>query len=64
MPVYLYECRNCGEFEITHSIKEELNECPKCQAAGKEPHKPTRLIAPTSFILEGGGWASEGYNKK
>jgi putative FmdB family regulatory protein len=64
MPYYLYECDFCGEFEHFHSIKDELTECPKCKSDGKKSHKPKRLIAKTSFILEGDGWASSGYSKK
>jgi len=62
MPTYLYLCKgDHGEFEIVHSIKEELQECPKCKEEGKQSDPPQRLIASTSFILVGGGWASEGY---
>lgn len=64
MPTYLYECPVHGEFEHQHSITEELEYCPSCQADPdhKEPQKVKRLIAGGgSFILTGGGWASEGY---
>ena len=61
MPCYLYLCETHGEFELTHSIKEEVEFCPKCQEEGKEPQKLKRLIGATSFQLRGGGWASEGY---
>jgi putative FmdB family regulatory protein len=69
MPTYLYECYACGEFEYEHPITEELVFCPLC--SGKEqgephkhPYKVKRLISGgTGFILSGGGWAREGYNK-
>lgn len=61
MPTYLYKCETHGEFEEVHSIKEELQECPKCKEEGKVSSPPQRLITGTSFILVGGGWASEGY---
>jgi putative FmdB family regulatory protein len=63
MPTYLYFCDECKkEFEHQHSITEELQECPQCQAAGLPAHKPQRLISGgTSFILLGGSWAKEGY---
>lgn len=64
MPTYLYECPTHGEFEHQHSIKEELEFCPKCQEAkAAEPQKVKRLISGgTGFILAGGGWAREGYS--
>lgn len=62
MPTYLYECSTHGEFEVTHSIKDELDECPHCKEEGLPAKKPKRLIAGgTTFVLTGGGWASEGY---
>lgn len=64
MPTYIYFCQQCNEeFEEIHSISTQLEECPKCKAAGKEAHPPTRLIAGgSSFILSGGRWAKSGYN--
>jgi putative FmdB family regulatory protein len=62
MPTYLYSCEQCKqEFEEYHSMSHVLEECPKCKANGKESPPPKRLISGTSFILVGGGWASEGY---
>jgi putative FmdB family regulatory protein len=63
MPTYLYECSVHGEFEETHSITIQLEDCPKCKEAGLEPKKLTRLISGGGgFILTGGGWASSGYS--
>ena len=64
MPTYLYECPICGEFEHEHSITEELEYCPKCEANNRmDPIRVKRLIAPGgSFILAGGRWAKEGYS--
>jgi putative FmdB family regulatory protein len=63
MPTYLYECPTHGEFEYQHSITTELEFCPKCQEENRPiAQKVKRLIAGgTGFILNGGGWASEGY---
>jgi putative FmdB family regulatory protein len=62
MPTYNYKCEVHGEFEASHSIKEELEECPQCKVEGKSV-KPQRLISMgTGFILIGGGWAKEGYS--
>jgi putative FmdB family regulatory protein len=64
MPTYLYECPIHGEFEHQHSINEELEFCPQCQAEKKEPpEKVKRLIAGGSgFILNGKGWARDNYS--
>jgi putative FmdB family regulatory protein len=64
MPTYLYECPAHGEFEHQHSITDELEFCPKCQEENPSVlQKVKRLIAGgTGFILNGGGWAKEGYS--
>ena len=63
MPVYTYKCEIHGEFEVTHSMKECLTTCPKCEEENLEPQKVVRLISGgTSFVLSGGGWAKEGYS--
>jgi len=61
MPTYVYSCKECGEFEAEHSINVVLEECPTCKKSGKTSDPPKRLISQTSFVLKGGGWASEGY---
>ena len=58
MPTYDYRCSKGHTFEVDQSIKDEpLKTCQKkkCRA------KVKRLISKTSFKLEGGGWASDGY---
>lgn len=64
MPTYLYECPVHGEFEHMHSIKEELEHCPQCQAETPPVlQKLKRLIASgTNFILNGSGWAKDNYS--
>ena len=64
MPTYLYECPVHGEFEHQHSVKEELEFCPKCQEETPPVHnKVKRLIASgTNFILTGSGWAKDNYS--
>jgi putative FmdB family regulatory protein len=63
MPTYVYSCELHGEFEEFHSIKEKLEECPKCKEEGIDPPKKVkRLISGgTSFILSGTGWAKDSY---
>jgi putative FmdB family regulatory protein len=51
MPTYIYECKQCGEFEEQQGISEPvLKRCPTC---GDEVR---RVIAPgTNFIMKGRG---------
>ena len=33
MPRYSYKCQKCNEiFDVAHSIKEKLTDCPHCEA--------------------------------
>jgi putative FmdB family regulatory protein len=52
MPIYEYECMNCGkQCEVIQKFDDEpLSTCPEC---GGHMHK---LISQTSFILKGTGW--------
>lgn len=61
MPVYEYQCQDCGhQFETEQRISEpKLKDCPKCNKAALE-----RLISATSFQLKGGGWYRDGYGSK
>lgn len=57
MPKYVYECEQCGEFEVDQRIEEPtLREHPGC---GK---RAQRVIPKTSFSLRGQGWAADGYS--
>lgn len=53
MPIYEYECKNCGyRFERLQKISDEpLKICPECQKS-----QLTKLISNTSFQLKGTGW--------
>jgi len=48
MPTYLYECPDHGEFEEYHSMRDLIEDCPKCKDEGKEPQKVKRLICGTT----------------
>jgi putative FmdB family regulatory protein len=59
VPIYEYECRKCGVFDYEQSIADRpLARCPKCRS------KVTKLISASAFHLKGGGWYSDGYNRK
>ena len=52
MPIYEYECLDCGKrFEIFQKISEEpLRVCKECKG------RLNRLISMCSFQLKGSGW--------
>ena len=58
MPIYEYDCKKCGEFEVTQRISEpELKKCPTCG------RKVTKLISHSAFHLKGTGWYATDYGK-
>jgi putative FmdB family regulatory protein len=61
MPIYEYQCEECGhEFEREQRITEKpLKTCVSCGG-----RKARRLISRTSFVLKGGGWYSDLYSGK
>ncbi len=77
MPTYTYRCKNCGrELEIEHSIADAPHQFIRHEIKGEARIKVgaapprltrcsgemTRLISSrTSFVLEGSGWAADGY---
>lgn len=61
-PIYAYECTHC-KYEEDHLeplSAPSIQDCPKCS------YKATfirKITAPT-FILAGGGWYADSYQKK
>ena len=53
MPIYGYQCRNCGhELDALQKMSDDpLTDCPACG----EPQLKRQLSAPR-FRLKGGGW--------
>jgi putative FmdB family regulatory protein len=59
MPIYEYDCQNCGTVEVTQRITEKpLSKCPACKG------KVKKLISNTSFQLKGSGWYVTDYARK
>ena len=60
MPIYEYECRDCGnEHEIIQKMSEgALRKCPSCGAL-----KLRRKISRSAFHLKGDGWYVTDYPK-
>ena len=59
MPIYEYQCKKCGLFEVMQKITEtHLKRCPTCRG------KVTKLISNSSFHLKGTGWYVTDYANK
>lgn len=59
MPLYVYQCKDCGkEFEkmIRFSEADQVQACPTCQ--GKDTRKKISAVASFSSSLSGGGLSS------
>jgi putative FmdB family regulatory protein len=62
MPIYEYKCGLCGhEFEVEQKLSVKgLLKCPRCGNISFLQ----KQISKTNFILKGGGWAANGYEKR
>lgn len=61
MPIYEYECGECGHrLEALQKISEPpLRDCPECSEPALE-----RLISPAAFHLKGTGWYATDFRDK
>ena len=61
MPIYEYQCQECGhKFETLQKMSDDpLTECPKC-------HNPAlkKLISAAAFHLKGSGWYETDFKNK
>ncbi len=57
MPLYAYECQDCGE---QSEVIQKFSDKPltKCESCGGKLRK---LLSAPSFHLKGGGWYADGY---
>ncbi len=60
MPIYEYECTDCGEVEeiIQKFSDKPFNECKRCSG------KLHKLVSQSSFHLKGTGWYVTDYADK
>jgi putative FmdB family regulatory protein len=60
MPIYEYQCTDCGhELETLQKMSEDpLRDCPEC---GKPALQ--KLISAAGFRLKGGGWYETDFKK-
>ena len=47
MPSYDYNCPECGDMEITHSMHEKKECCPICDSPLKRMYSPTTALYKT-----------------
>ena len=59
MPLYEYQCEDCGlRFEVRQKFSDDpINTCRQCGGCVK------KLISHGAFTLKGGGWYQQGYSK-
>jgi len=57
MPLYEFECTNCGKI-IEDFVKIGTIKI-KCSCGGSAK----KIMSSSSFILKGNGWAKDGYSK-
>lgn len=60
MPLYEYECDNCGHrFEVIQKFSDDpVTECPKCQGTVR------KLLSSPAIQFKGSGWYITDYAKK
>ena len=62
MPIYEYDCPECGVIEVMQKITEvPLTECPQCLEKGSH-NGVKRRVSLTSFQLKGSGWYKTDYS--
>lgn len=61
MPIYEYECQQCGaRHEVLQKISEGLlTECPSCHANALK-----KLVSAAGFRLSGSGWYETDFKSK
>ena len=58
MPLYEFVCSSCGRLHSELVVMgTERTECPKCKGVAE------KVMSVPNFVLKGGGWASDGYDK-
>lgn len=62
MPIYEYSCLACGDrVELLQKINDPAPLCVKCAQNGFEDVAMVKQVSRSSFVLQGSGWASTGY---
>ncbi len=62
MPIYEYECTECGRFETIQKFSDKpLTSCPRCKEAGKKS-SVKKAVSASAFHLKGSGWYKTDYS--
>lgn len=62
MPIYEYECPECGRFEKIQKFSDKpLTQCPQCKESGKKS-PVTKAVSASAFHLKGSGWYKTDYS--
>lgn len=62
MPIYEYECPDCGRFETIQKFSDKpLTKCPHCKEKGKQ-NTVTKAVSASAFHLKGTGWYKTDYS--
>ena len=63
MPIYEFRCAECNtQVEQLQSFNDPAPTCPKCAETVNKLHRMQKQVSRSSFRLEGGGWARDGYS--
>jgi putative FmdB family regulatory protein len=64
MPIYEYECPQCG-VEVEKLVRKTTASPPFCegkaQGVAHDPVPMRKKVSQTDFQLKGGGWYKDGY---
>lgn len=62
MPIYEYECGECGRFEVIQKFSDKvLKECPTCKEKGRKS-AVSKAVSASAFHLKGSGWYKTDYS--
>jgi putative FmdB family regulatory protein len=62
MPIYEYECGECGRFEVIQKFSDRpLKQCPHCKEKGKTS-SVQKAVSASAFHLKGSGWYKTDYS--
>lgn len=62
MPIYEYDCPECGRFETIQKFSDKpLTTCPRCKEAGKKS-AVQKTVSASAFHLKGSGWYKTDYS--
>ena len=62
MPIYEYRCPACSAVvEILQRMDASAPICAECSQDAPQAPAMVKQVSRSSFVLKGGGWASDGY---